>query len=104
MNQVLAPNLLMRKPLCSVGNQLKIRTIPGRSAEEIVVGRCKMEAVGLHSRRELDPLGRSLARLWPVDHSPCFDDLLLAIDNADQRTAQLDGDQQNPATNRIKLV
>jgi hypothetical protein len=41
-------------------------------------------AVGLLTRSELAVLGPSFTRAWPVDETPCFGDLLLAIDEADR--------------------
>lgn len=41
-------------------------------------------AVGLLTRRDLDLLGPAFARAWPVDQSPCFTQLLRAIDEADR--------------------
>jgi len=47
------------------------------SAERII-------AVGLLSESDLDRLGKSFTRLWPVDETPCFGRLLQAIDEADR--------------------
>lgn len=41
-------------------------------------------AVGLLTRNDLNVLGPSFTRVWPVDESPCFDGLLHAIDQADR--------------------
>ena len=41
-------------------------------------------AVGLLTRNDLDVLGPSFTRLWPVEESPNFDGLLKAIDDADR--------------------
>lgn len=41
-------------------------------------------AVGLLTRNDLDVLGPSFTRLWPVEESPNFDGLLKAIDEADR--------------------
>ena len=41
-------------------------------------------AVGLLTRNDIDVLGPSFTRLWPVEETPCFDGLLLAIDDADR--------------------
>jgi hypothetical protein len=41
-------------------------------------------AVGLLTRNDLDVLGPSFSRLWPVDQTPCFDGLLRAIDDAER--------------------
>ena len=46
-------------------------------------------AVGLLTRRDLDLLGPTFDRLWPVeefqDETPAFERLLRAIDEADER-------------------
>lgn len=47
-------------------------------AEERIV------AVGLLTQREVELLGHGFSRLWPVDDTPCFADLLRAIDEADR--------------------
>lgn len=50
---------------------------PGLADERIV-------AVGLLTQRDLDVLGKSFTRVWPVDETPCFSELLQAIDEADR--------------------
>ena len=40
-------------------------------------------AVGLLTRRDLELLGPTFSRLWPVEETPCFSHLLQAIDEAD---------------------
>jgi hypothetical protein len=47
-------------------------------AEERIV------AVGLLTQREVELLGHGFSRLWPVDETPCFQELLKAIDEADR--------------------
>ena len=44
----------------------------------------RIVAVGLLTQRDLDMLGQSFDRLWPVDETPCFGTLLSAIDEADR--------------------
>lgn len=44
----------------------------------------KIIAVGLLTQRDVDALGSTFDRLWPVDNSPCFPQLLQAIDDADR--------------------
>ena len=44
----------------------------------------KIVAVGLLTQRDVDVLGPSFSRLWPVDETPCFSSLLQAIDDADR--------------------
>ena len=48
----------------------------------------KIVAVGLLSQRDVDLLGNGFSRLWPVDETPCFTDLLQAIDEADRELRQ----------------
>jgi hypothetical protein len=40
-------------------------------------------AVGLLTHRELMLLGPDFDRAWPVDKTPCFGELLRAVDEAD---------------------
>lgn len=42
-------------------------------------------AVGLLTEQDLDLLGATFTRLWPVDRAPQFDELLAAIDEAERR-------------------
>ena len=48
----------------------------------------KIVAVGLLTQRDVDLLGNGFSRLWPVDETPCFTDLLQAIDDADRELRQ----------------
>src|SRR5690349_8122451 len=48
----------------------------------------KIVAVGLLTQRDVDVLGHGFSRLWPVDETPCFSDLLQAIDEADRELRQ----------------
>jgi hypothetical protein len=48
------------------------------------VGRERIVAVGLLTQEHLDQLGPTLSHVWPVDETPCFSELLLAIDDADR--------------------
>lgn len=41
-------------------------------------------AVGLLTQRDVEVLGAGFDRLWPVDETPCFSQLLQAIDDADK--------------------
>jgi hypothetical protein len=50
----------------------------------------RIVAVGLLTQREVDLLGQSFKRLWPVEDTPCFDGLLQAIDEA-ERELRKDG-------------
>ena len=45
-------------------------------------------AIGLLTQRELDSLGRTFDRAFPVDDKLDFDDILRAIDEADRRFQQ----------------
>jgi hypothetical protein len=47
-------------------------------AEERIV------AVGLLTQRDVEVLGHGFSRLWPVDQTPCFTELVEAIDQADE--------------------
>ena len=44
----------------------------------------RIVAVGLLTQRDVELLGHGFSRLWPVDETPCFSDLLEAIDKADR--------------------
>ena len=46
--------------------------------------RDRIVALGLLSQRDLDTLGPSFYRVYPVDEAPCFGELLAAIDEADR--------------------
>lgn len=45
----------------------------------------RIVAVGLLTERELNLLGPSFERAWPVEEAPAFSELLRAIDEADRR-------------------
>jgi len=45
----------------------------------------RIVAVGLLTKRELSVLGPAFDRAWPVEEAPSFNELLRAIDEADQR-------------------
>ena len=47
----------------------------------------RIVAVGLLTQREVELLGHGFTRLWPVDDTPCFTDLIKAIDDADRQLA-----------------
>jgi hypothetical protein len=52
-------------------------------------------AVGLLTRNDLDVLGPSFTRVWPVDDdTPCFAGLLKAIDEADRDLLHARNDDQ----------
>jgi hypothetical protein len=44
----------------------------------------RIVAVGLLTRRDLDILGPTFTRVWPVEDAPAFSELLRAIDQADR--------------------
>jgi hypothetical protein len=48
-----------------------------------VLAKERIVAVGLLTQREVELLGQGFSRLWPVDKTPCFQELLQAIDDAD---------------------
>ena len=62
-------------------------------------GMAKIVAVGLLTQRDLDALGNGFHRLWPVDETPCFANLLQAIDEAD-RELRRERDKTAATTNR----
>lgn len=47
------------------------------------MARERIIAVGLLTKTDLDRLGDTFSRLWPVEDAPGFDELLRAIDEAD---------------------
>jgi len=59
--------------------------------------RDRIVAVGLLTARDLETLGDGFDRLWPVDETPCFSQLLQAIDDADRELWRArDQDRQEP--------
>ncbi len=44
----------------------------------------KIIAMGLLTQNDLIRLGDTFNRAWPVNEVPCFDELLRAIDEADE--------------------
>ena len=44
----------------------------------------KIVAVCLVTEQELQLLGAGFSRAWPIDHTPCFEGLLEAIDDAER--------------------
>jgi hypothetical protein len=48
----------------------------------------RIVAVGLLTQREVELLGDGFSRLWPVDSTPCFTELIEAIDEADRKFEQ----------------
>ena len=54
-------------------------------------------AVGLLTRTNIEKLGSDLKKVFPIDETPCFQELLHAIDEADReyRRAKDRGEVQN---------
>jgi hypothetical protein len=52
---------------------------------ELLVPQDRIVAVGLLTRHDLNVLGPTFDRAWPVEEAPTFDELLRAIDEADER-------------------
>ena len=48
----------------------------------------RIVAVGLLTQRDLDLLGPTFERVWPVEEAPSFNELLRAIDEADKELQQ----------------
>jgi hypothetical protein len=48
----------------------------------------RIVAVGLLTRHELQLLGPAFDRAWAVEEAPAYNELLRAIDEADQRLQQ----------------
>lgn len=57
------------------------------------MSRERIVAVGLLTQREVELLGHGFSRLWPVNETPCFTELLARIDEADRELRQ-DGEQR----------
>lgn len=55
----------------------------------------RIVAVGLLTQRDLGLLGPTFARAWPVENTPCFGELLRAIDGAD-REIRRERDHERP--------
>ena len=53
----------------------------------------RIVAVGLLTQRDVNLLGPTFDRLWPVEEAPAFSEMLRAIDEAD---AELGKDRRNP--------
>lgn len=47
----------------------------------------RIVAVGLLTRHDLGLLGPAFDRVWPVEEAPSFNELLRAIDDADEKLA-----------------
>ncbi|MBA3678362.1 MAG: hypothetical protein H0W74_13335 [Sphingosinicella sp.] len=44
----------------------------------------RIVAIGLLTSRDVEMLGDSFNRLWPVEETPCFSQLIQAIDEAER--------------------
>lgn len=44
----------------------------------------RIVAIGLLTEHDLALLGEGFNRAWPIDETPCFEDLIKAIDEADR--------------------
>ncbi|MBA2771871.1 MAG: hypothetical protein H0U34_07655 [Sphingomonas sp.] len=53
-------------------------------SSEPVLEKERIVAVGLLTQQDLNLLGHSFTRLWPVEDTPCFDGLVKAIDEAER--------------------
>lgn len=47
----------------------------------------RIVAIGLLTRRDLDLLGPTFDRAWPVEETRDFNELLIAIDDADRESS-----------------
>lgn len=47
----------------------------------------RIVAVGLLTNRDLELLGATFTRLWPIENAPVFSELLQAIDEAEAELA-----------------
>lgn len=63
----------------------------------------RIVAVGLLTQHDLDLLGHSFQRLWPVDEVPCFQGLLNAIDEADRELRRA-RDHAGPPQNELVIT
>ena len=66
----------------------------------------KIVAIGLLTQRDVELLGETFTRLWPVEDSPCFDGLLKAIDEADRahwRAEDRASEAHLPSTGEARL-
>jgi hypothetical protein len=55
------------------------------------MNRDRIVAVGLLTQRDVTLLGPTFDRLWPVEEAPHLDDLLSAIDEAEERLRRSPG-------------
>ena len=62
----------------------------------------RITAVGLLTQRDVETLGPTFRRLWPIDHAPSFQELLCAIDEADAN-AVVDGASEGSTKSQRQL-
>ena len=55
------------------------------------MGDQRIIAVGLLTARDLEVLGQGFTRIFPIDETPCFTQLLQAIDEADRQLQEAAG-------------
>lgn len=79
------PGAKMATCLPRCGHNIGVGTLPvTESSRRFAVTDARIVAVGLLTQRDLELLGQSFDRLWPVNETPCFGSLLQAIDEADR--------------------
>jgi hypothetical protein len=49
----------------------------------------RIVAIGLLTQRDLNLLGPTFERVWPVEEAPAFNELLRAIDEADRQLLEV---------------
>lgn len=64
---------------------------PGAASLESVLEKERIVAVGLLTQHDLNLLGHSFTRLWPVEDTPCFEGLIKAIDEAEREAERSKG-------------
>ena len=64
------------------------------SLEGPILAEDRIVAVGLLTQREVELLGHGFSRLWPLDDSPCFTELVNAIDQADRALKRARDEEQ----------
>jgi hypothetical protein len=55
----------------------------------------RIVAVGLLTKRDLSLLGPTFDRVWPIEETPSFDELLRAIDQADRDLREREAELPN---------
>lgn len=55
----------------------------------------RIVAVGLLTQRDVNLLGPTFERLWPVEEAPCFSEMLRAIDEADRELGKRRADARD---------